>query len=169
MAEPLQHGEPPVSPYPPRREGDGETRFPHPPTAVGAPGAPQAGAWGTPGSPYPPRRKGDGGNPVSQSPNRGWERLAPHRQGHGEPRVPRTLPAGRGVGKPGFPMSQPRLGAPGAPTGRGMGNPGFPVCSHQNEPENAARHCGLTTGQHERTIACDTTRLAEGDPGERTA
>jgi len=30
-----------------------------------------------------------------------------------------TLPSGRGLGKPGFPMSQPLLGAAGAPTGRG--------------------------------------------------
>ncbi len=41
------------------------------------------------------------------------------------------LPAGRGMGKPGFPMSQPLVGAAGAsPTGRGMGKPGFPICSH---------------------------------------
>ncbi len=38
---------------------------------------------------------------------------------------------GRGMGKPGFPMSQPLLGAAGAPTGRGMGKPGFPICSPQ--------------------------------------
>ncbi len=39
------------------------------------------------------------------------------------------LPAGRGLGKPGFPMSQPLLGAAGAPTG--LGKPGFPVFSPQ--------------------------------------
>ncbi len=44
-----------------------------------------------------------------------------------------TLPAGRGLGKPGFPMSQPLLGTAGIPTGRGMGKPGFPVCSHQED------------------------------------
>jgi|GEM_PF-1631330 len=34
-------------------------------------------------------------------------------------RLSRTLPSGRGVGNPGFPVAQPRLGAAGASTGRG--------------------------------------------------
>ncbi len=36
-------------------------------------------------------------------------------------------PTGRGMGKPGFPFSQPRVGAAGAPSGRGVGKPGFPM------------------------------------------
>ena len=37
------------------------------------------------------------------------------------------LPSGRGLGNPGFPVSQPVLGAAGAPSGRGLGKPGFPM------------------------------------------
>ena len=36
------------------------------------------------------------------------------------------LPAGRGLGKPGFPMSQPLVGAPGAPHRQGDGETRFP-------------------------------------------
>jgi len=61
-------------------------------------------------------------------------RPAPHlRKRCGAARFPHTpgglpgAPLGRGMGQPGFPMAQPRLGAAGAPLGRGMGQPGFPT------------------------------------------
>ncbi len=65
----------------PLREGVGETRFPHVPTAVGSGWHPlQAGGWG---------------NRVSPVPNRWWERLAPpHRQGDGETGFPQFPTAG---------------------------------------------------------------------------
>ncbi len=102
---------------------------------------PQARVRGTPASPYPPRRERVGETRFPHPPTAVGSAWRPHRQGHGEPWLPRTLPAGRGVGKPGFPMSQPRLGAPGPPrqgygeprlprtlpAGRGVGKPGFPI------------------------------------------
>ncbi len=98
-------------PNPPRREGEGETRFPHVPTAF----------LGGRRPPKPSPQGGGWGNPVSPCPNRILGRATPSQ----------TLPAGRGMGKPGFPMSQPLVGAAGAPTGRGLGTPRFPVCSPQ--------------------------------------
>ncbi len=58
-----------------------------------------------------------------------------------------TLPSGRGMGKPGFPVSQPLLGAAGAPTGRGTvrqahhrwGNPVSPYV-HLSRPCGYAAH-----------------------------
>ncbi len=83
----------PVSSDGHRREGDGESRCPRMVTAgrgMGKPGvpgwSPQAGRWG---------------NPVSPVPHRGWERLAPHRQGCGSTGSPQ-------VGKPGFPVCSPQ-------------------------------------------------------------
>jgi len=162
-----------------RLTAGGETRFPPLPTAVGGGWRPRRQGCGSTGSPQvgkpgfllsQPRLGAAGapagrgavrqahrrwGNPVSQLPNRGWERLAPPQAGvrfdrltaGGETRFPNFPTAvGSGwrprrqgcgstgspqVGKPGFPTSQPRLGAAGAPAGRGMGKPGFPVCSHR--------------------------------------
>ena len=94
----------------PAGRGHGETRFPHAPTAVGS-------GWRPTGRGAVRQAHRRWGNPVSPSLNRWCERLA-------------TQPAG-GMGKPGFPMSQPRLGAAGDPASRGMGKPGFPICSHQ--------------------------------------
>jgi len=144
---------------PPRRE-DGETRFPHFPTAVGDVWHPPGRGTGKPGFPVSqplvgaastPPRQGCGstgspqvgkpgflvsqplvgaagapppgrgavrqahrrwGNPVSPCPNRWWERLAP--------------PQARGLGKPGFPVSQPLVGASGTPQAEGWGNPVSP-------------------------------------------
>ena len=58
-------------PNPPRREGDGETRFPHVPTAF----------LGGLRPPKPSPQGGGWGNPVSPCPNRWWERLAPPQAG----------------------------------------------------------------------------------------
>ncbi len=84
------------------------------------------------------------------------------KEGCGETRLPQLVPGraapfqlvprGRGVGKPGFPISQPLLGAAGAPTGRGAvrqahrrwGNPVSPYvhlshpcgCAAQRQNEN---------------------------------
>ncbi len=134
-------GAPPAGVRFDRLTAGGETRFPHLSTAgasgwrpsrqgCGSTGSPQVGKPGFPISQPLVRAAGDPtgrgavrqahrrwGNPVSPSLNRWWERLA-------------TQPAG-GMGKPGFPMSQPRLGAAGDPASRGMGKPGFPICSHQ--------------------------------------
>ncbi len=73
------------TPMPSPGQGHGETRVPHPPTAVG-------GAWCPTG-----RDMGKPGFPVCS------------------PQSFITLPSGRGLGKPGFPISQPPLGAAGAP------------------------------------------------------
>ncbi len=101
-------------PNPPRREGDGETRFPHARCARGASRL---------RPPEPSPEGGEWGNPVSPRPLRGrCEQAA----------ASRTLPGGRVMGKPGFPISQPLLGAASTPTGRGMGKPGFPVFSPQS-------------------------------------
>jgi len=98
---------------PPQAGGRGKPGFPSSQPRLGAAGPPGQGEWG---------------NPVSPVPNRGWERLAPPGRGNGEtrfPHVPTAVgsgwrpPQAGGMGKPGFPSSQPRLGAAGAPTGRG--------------------------------------------------
>ncbi len=41
--------------------------------------------------------------------------------------LPEMICVRDGVGKPGFSMAQPLVGAAGPPTGRGMGKPGFPI------------------------------------------
>ncbi len=138
----LQAGEwgNPVSPFPnrcwerlapPRTGGWGNAVSPsvH---RWGGLAAPRAGEWGNPVSPYVHLRRSCAwrttpacnrgrANPLSDPPPLG--------EGSG------LLPAGRGVGKPGFPTLQPPLGASGTPTGRGMGNPGFPMFSHQTRCE----------------------------------
>ncbi len=100
----------------------------------GSPGAPQGGAWG---------------NPVSPPFTSAVHAAAPHNTGMnmfvpGRAAPSQTLPSRRGLGKPGFPISQPLVGAAGAPTGRAMGKPGFPYfhlshpcgCAAQRQNEN---------------------------------
>ncbi len=119
----------------PHGQGDGETRFPHPLTAVGdawhpgeqerreppvphvrvrphARGAQRQNknicSWEGYALPNPPAREGDG---EPRFPHFPWERLAPPQAGvrfdrltaGGEPRFPRMVTSGRGLGKPGFP------------------------------------------------------------------
>ncbi len=96
--------------------------------------------WGNPVSPHPNRRRGrlappQAGGRFDRLTAGGETRFphmftsvihaaAPHNAGMkiiilGRAKPSQTLPAGRGMGKPGFPMSQPLVGAAGAPTGRG--------------------------------------------------
>ena len=69
-----------------------------------------------------------------------------------------TLPPGRGLGKPGFPISQPVVGAAGAPPGRGLGKPGFPVCSPPTVPllapsprQQRQEHCQAHQAERRRS------------------
>jgi len=92
------------------KQGDGETRFPHPLARWEGVGelCPQAGGWGNPVSPDP--------HPVG-----GCGRAPP------AGRFGRAMPSSRGVGQPGSPTPLPgrRVGA-GAACAQGCGATGFP-------------------------------------------
>jgi len=107
----------------PLKQGDGETRFPHPLTRWESLEGlrPHAGVWGTQ-VPYAPARAralpssknmGEPGSPIPPARRRVWEGDA-LTQGDGETGFPHAPPR-RGMGKPGFPIPPFALG--GAPPG----------------------------------------------------
>ena|GEM_PF-1806653 len=108
---------------------------PSPSVGGGATGLPQAPACGGAGRPRHRLGEGQAGCPrplpVRAASPSVVHAAAPHNTrmkifvlGRAEPS--QTLPSGRGLGKPGFPMSQPLLGAAGTPHRQGYGETRFP-------------------------------------------